>query len=278
MVSASESGSDSLEISGRDAEEVPLDLNKNVIGIVAGRFREQTGFADPLTFRLERALPLCGGLGASAAASVATAVSLCAFTGIKLSPKDLLALALYGEERVAGRHLDNIAPCLFGGLTLSFFYEGAPVVRRYPVSASWCVVVLTPMIRLETRRAREVLPQRVNADVYKQGLAHATGVALALSHDDLPLLSMCLDDPYALPARSKLVPGFARAAELARDAGAFAHILSGSGPTQLSFCADLNVANQVSAAISSVYQTEGFSMSVARPSESGARVTRGGSL
>ena len=54
-------------------------------------------------------LTICGALRAG---------STNALLGTVLDTRQLLGCCLVAEAKVAGRHLDNIAPCLLGGLTL----------------------------------------------------------------------------------------------------------------------------------------------------------------
>ena len=69
--------------------------------------------------RSTKGLPLSGGLGGSAASSVAGAFAAALAMGSGTTPIELAAAALQGEMTVAGEHLDNIAPSILGGLALS---------------------------------------------------------------------------------------------------------------------------------------------------------------
>ncbi len=67
---------------------------------------------------VRKGLPLCGGQGGSAASAVAGAVAVNALLGAPLDRNALLEACLVAEEAVSGRHLDNIAPSLLGGIVL----------------------------------------------------------------------------------------------------------------------------------------------------------------
>ena len=67
---------------------------------------------------MRKQLPLSGGQGGSAASAVAGAVAADALIGGALDETSLLLCALAAAETVAGRHLDNIAPSLLGGIVL----------------------------------------------------------------------------------------------------------------------------------------------------------------
>ncbi len=269
-VSASPSGKDQIVVRGRDAERVPTDFKQNVVGLVADRVRKKAGRQQPLLIEIERSLPLCGGLGASAASCVGAVLGCSHFFKVALTEAEALDMALSGEEAVAGRHLDNLVPCFLGGLTLSFFSQGEAVVRRFDVHPRFWLTIITPRVEVATRSARDVLPQQLSPKVYVEGLSHATGVALALVQGDADLLSYSLKDPYAVPARSHLVPHFQEAESEAHRAGALGLSLSGSGPTLFAFSDSLEVAEKVSEGVASLYFELGCSVHVCQPSACGA--------
>ena len=69
--------------------------------------------------RVHKGLPLSGGQGGSAASAVAGAVAVNASARRRRSTRDaLLAACLEAEAAVAGRHPDNVAPSLLGGIVL----------------------------------------------------------------------------------------------------------------------------------------------------------------
>src|SRR5262249_58861005 len=71
-----------------------------------------------LELRIEKGLPLAGGMGGSAASAVAGAVAADAILGAKLGTDALLEAALGAEAVVAGPHADNVAPSLLCGAGL----------------------------------------------------------------------------------------------------------------------------------------------------------------
>ena len=75
-----------------------------------------TALGIALTVRKE--LPLSAGQGGSAASAVAGAVATNALCGSPLPTEALLDACLLAESTVAGRHLDNLAPSLLGGICL----------------------------------------------------------------------------------------------------------------------------------------------------------------
>jgi homoserine kinase len=267
-VASSATGRDEIRVTGRDANQIPLDFSLNCAGIAAAAVRRSIGRDDPLLLTIHRSLPLSGGLGASAAASVGGALAAALAFEIDPTMQQLLEWALAGEEAVAGRHLDNIVPCLWGGLSLAFFAgQGSadtPVLRACSLPRQMHVALVTPSIKIETKAARAILPTHVSRQTYVQGLAHAVGVTAALMSGDVELLRSSMFDPFAVAVRKNLIPHFDDAERVAHAAGAIAFSISGSGPTLFALCADAESAQRVAAEIAHVYSTIGASSHVCR--------------
>lgn len=225
------------EITGRDAELVPRDASRNTAAIAAVAWlRAHDDRRNPIV-TIAKGLPLAGGLGGSASSSVAGAYAACVAAGGSADPVEIIAAALEGESTVAGRHLDNIAASVLGGLTISRSVDPIDAIA-VPVSASWWVALVTPQIRIETRAARAILPMEWKRSSWVQQMANTTALAHAFHTGDSALLSRALDDGYAEPLRRTLIPHFDEAKRAALDAGAFGCSISGSGPTTFAICED----------------------------------------
>jgi homoserine kinase len=272
-------GQDLVVVTGRDANEVPRNFAANAASIAAHAVRRDAGLNVALSVHLERSLPLSGGLGASAASAVGGAMATAYALGLRPNWKQVLEWALEAEERVAGRHLDNIAPCLVGGLTVSSLVgqspggSGEPWVHTLPLSqklASLWLVLVTPRLRIQTREARALLPDEVSRGTYVTGVFRVAAVMAGLLRGDPESLRLGLEDPFAVPARRQLIPGFDRAYETALAAGALGLSISGSGPTLFAPCMGLDVASDVAERIVEVFQDVGASAHVCRVSGTAA--------
>lgn len=219
-------GEESIDISGRDADLVPLKGNAAVIAAKA----YLKGRGGNVCLSLHKGLPLSGGLGGSAASSVGGALAAALALGGKVRMDEVLEAALAGEEAVAGRHYDNLAPCLHGGLVL-VLPRDPPRLVQVPLKGTWWLALVTPATRLETKKARSVLPSLVDRKVWVAQMANTAALTLALSRGDSELAKHALQDVYAEPARAPLIPSFAEAKSAALKAGALGCSISGAGPT-----------------------------------------------
>jgi homoserine kinase len=199
-----------------------------------------------------KGLPLSGGQGGSAASAAAGASAANALLGAGLDANALLACCLDAEAKVSGRHLDNIASALLGGIVLVRSLDPIEVVRL-PTPTGLQLVIAHPAQRLSTARSRRALPATVDRDVMTHQVAQVAAMVAACYADDIPLLGRALDDRYAEPARAPLMPGFIEAKRAALGAGALGASISGAGPSAFAVADDPETAARVAQAMQAAY-------------------------
>lgn len=217
-------------ITGRDAQLIPLDPQKNVASIAAAAFLQEANIDARAIVTIHKGLAYAGGMGGSAASAVGGAYAAALAADIAPTYDAIIRAALEGEASAAGRHLDNIAPSVVGALALVLSVDPVDVVR-IDTPPSWCVVLITPHVRIETKSARAILPMEWDRASWIQQMANTTALALAFSTGDAALVGRALDDLYAEPRRAPLIPRFAEIKRAALDNGALGCSISGSGPT-----------------------------------------------
>ncbi len=151
---------------------------------------------------------------------------------------------------------------LYGGLVLTraFDPEGVapPDVVCIPVPTTLRCVLVRPHQRLETRRARTVLPAHVPLPDAVQQTANAAALVAGCYQQDLSLVGRALRDVLVEPHRKVLVPGFDAVQAAAMEAGALGCSLSGAGPTAFAWCAGDDVARIVRTAMTGAFADAGF--------------------
>ncbi len=237
--------------------DLPTDPAKHACAIAANAvLRACNATERGLCLRVTKGLPLSAGQGGSAASAVAAAVAVHALLGEPLTPMTLLACCLEAESAVAGRHLDNLAPSLLGGV-VTVLSTDPPDVARVPVHTAPWFAMAYPHITVRTADARAVLPQFLPRATAIAQLASVSALVTALASGDLALLGRSLVDHIAEPARAPRVPGFADALAAARDSGAVGGSFSGSGPTTFAVCADEATATRAANAMQQAYRATG---------------------
>lgn len=172
-------------------------------------------------------IPICRGLGSSAALLVAGAMGANVLRGNRLSTQGLLNITNAMEG-----HPDNLAPAFYGGLTASMVDSGLPVTVNFPLHPGWEFLALVPDFDLPTSLARSVLPEQVSRGDAIYNVSHGAMVLKALELGDEKLLRNGMQDRLHQNYRKKLIPDYEKIEALVRTTGA-AFCLSGAGPTLL---------------------------------------------
>ncbi|HET6577180.1 MAG TPA: homoserine kinase [Gemmatimonadales bacterium] len=209
-----------------------------------------------IALSVRKGLPLSGGQGGSAASAVAGAVAANALLGMPLEQAALLHACLVAEETVAGRHLDNIAASLLGGIVLVRCMH-PPELVPLAVPDELVVVLVRPEQQMLTADGRAVLPRQLPLEVALHQAAQVGALVAALAANDYELLGRAIDDRIAEPARAGLLPGFAEAKAAALAAGALGSSISGSGPTAFALTRGHAAGERVAAAMVAAYAAAG---------------------
>lgn len=234
-----------LEVTGPFADALPEHPEQNVVMTCCRRFeRVARNYMEeiyPLDVTLDKRLPVGSGLGSSASSIVATLVALNQWYGRPLNRPQLLSLMAEAEGGISGEiHLDNIAPCLLGGLRLCM--PGSAQQEGLPWPSSWQIVISWPGTRLDTRAARMVLPEKFDRNLVVAHGAKFARFVHSLHVGDTARAAECVTDLIAEPHRQRLLPGFNEARQALMDMGALSVGISGSGPTLFCITNDSDIA------------------------------------
>jgi homoserine kinase len=177
--------------------------------------------------------------------------------GNRFNNNDLVRFAMFGEKVASGvKHADNIAPCIFGGVTLIRCIYPLDIVQ-IPAPTLY-VSVVHPQIEVRTQDARQILRKEVLLkDAIKQW-GNIAGLVAGFMQNDLGLISRSLEDVIIEPVRSILIPGFDEVKERCLTAGALGGGISGSGPSIFMLSADRTTALAVETEMKSVYERIGL--------------------
>ena len=195
---------------------------------------------------IESQIPICRGLGSSAALLVAGAMGANVLRGNKLSTQGLLNITNAMEG-----HPDNLAPAFFGGLTASMVDNGLPVTVSFPLHPDWEFIALIPDFNLPTTLARSVLPKDVSRADAIYNISHGAMVLKALELGDEKLLRNAMQDKLHQNYRRSLIQDYDAIEALVRTTGA-AFCLSGAGPTLLCITLDEKLEDKLAAKLPTI--------------------------
>ncbi|TFE30714.1 homoserine kinase [Cohnella luojiensis] len=213
---------------GDNLEGISQDKT-NLVYVVAQAVFEKAGVRIPeLEIGIRSDIPLTRGLGSSASAIVGALVAANSMIGNALTEDELFQMATALEK-----HPDNVGASLYGGI-IAAAWDGARAeyVRIEPPSGM-DVLVAIPEFELSTKKARNVLPDRISMEDAVFNVTHSSLLTAALASGRLDLLAHAMRDRLHQPYRAALIPGMEKILLEATEHGALGAVLSGAGPTIL---------------------------------------------
>jgi homoserine kinase len=236
-----------------DGGKLPLETQKNTAGVAASSVLRVIDAKHGLALTIKKGLPLASGLGSSAASAVAGAMAANALFGSPLTRDQLLPACLDGEASASGYHADNVAPCLFGGITLATGLQ-AEAIYRLPIPQGAHLALVTPNVEVPTAEARAVLPQSIPLKSMVAQTAAVACLVHAIYAGDIQTMGRIMEQDRVIePARAHLMPKLAEVRAAAKAVGALGLVISGAGPTLMAICDSAEVAARVADAMLAVY-------------------------
>ncbi|MDX1332511.1 MAG: homoserine kinase [Robiginitalea sp.] len=238
--------------------DLPMEAENNVAGVAAMSLLEASEYRGGVEIEIEKHILPGSGIGSSAASAAGAVWALNRLLGDPFSLPQLVSFAVAGEALASGTpHADNVAPALYGGITLIRGYDPLDIARVHcpPLLHA---VVLHPQIELKTSDSRSILKKTITL---RQGIrqwGNVGGLVTGLFTENYGLISRSLEDVVIEPVRSLLIPGFSEMRESALRAGALGFGISGSGPSVFALCKGAGTARETEQALKERYDSMGI--------------------
>lgn len=217
-----------IEVEGEGAHDIARDESNLVVRALAYTF-EAVGRPLPgLRMQARNAIPHGRGLGSSGAAVVSGILAAKGLLDgdVEIGPDTLLRLATELEG-----HPDNVAPALFGGLTIAWMDESVPMHKKLLVHRGVSPVVFVPGFTMSTTVARSLQPLHVPREDAVFNLSRSALLIAALTQSP-ELLLAATEDKLHQNYRAGAMPDTDRLVRALRERG-FAAVVSGAGPSVL---------------------------------------------
>lgn len=243
-----------IKMSGEGAENIPCD-ERNICWQSVKLLLDKAGVTEFKGARIHMVnrVPLSRGLGSSATAIVAGLKAANVIIGNRYNRHELLQFA----NEIEG-HPDNVAPAIYGGFTINTVSEGHVECFSLLPKLRLELVVAVPDFPLSTRKAREVLPEKVTRQEAVYNISRAAMLAAALVRGNERFLKTAFDDALHQPYRAALIPGMYEVFKAAREAGALGANLSGAGPCLIAYVPErLRGAEKVGEAMHTAFKEHG---------------------
>lgn len=217
-----------VEIHGVGESVVPTDSSNLVVRSLAYAFEAMGQPVPGVNLVARNVIPHGRGLGSSGAAVVAGIVAAKGLLEgiVDIDGDTLLRLATELEG-----HPDNVAPALFGGLTIAWVEETGPQHKKLLVHRGVSPLILVPQHTLSTKLARSLQPISVPHEDAVFNVSRSALLIAALTQSP-ELLFAGTEDRLHQSYRASAMPETGRLVTLLRAHG-HAAVVSGAGPSVL---------------------------------------------
>lgn len=232
-VTAIEPGKLVIEVEGEGEGQVPTDDSHLVVRAILETFRKFNQVAPGLHLKALNRIPHSRGMGSSGAAVVAGIMAAKGLlTGVaEVSDKAMLDIATEFEN-----HPDNVAPALFGGLSIAWEDESGPHTKKLSVHRGVSPLVLVPQTKMSTELARSMQPASVPHEDAVFNVSRSALLVAAMVQSP-ELLLAATEDKLHQNYRAAAMPETDALIQLLRSEG-HAAVVSGAGPSVLVLASD----------------------------------------
>jgi homoserine kinase len=226
-----------VEITGEGAADsaapVATDETNLVVQAIAHAFAWAKQPMPGLNIRAVNKVPHSRGMGSSSAAIVSGLMAAAGLLEgiVEFEAKTLLTLATEMEG-----HPDNVAPALFGGLTIAWMDENGAHYEKLMVHRGVSPLVLVPSFTMSTKLARSLQPENVPHEDAIFNVSRSSLLVAALTQNPERLFA-ATEDKLHQDYRASAMPETYTLITKLREAG-FAAVVSGAGPSILVLCSD----------------------------------------
>lgn len=228
-----------FDLNGEGSESVPRTEDHLLVRSIraawsAAGLKDQPG----LHVTTRNRIPHGRGMGSSATCAVAGVMAANALLpeSVQLDRDQLLQVSAQMEG-----HPDNVAPSLYGGLTISWGQPGSWRSAAVEVHHDVVPVVAIPNYEVSTALARSLLPGEVDHRTAAVNAGRAALLVEALTRRPELLLPATADGLHQ-PFRAPAMPPSAALVTHLRDHG-HAALISGAGPTVLTLAPSSEAAD-----------------------------------
>jgi len=222
-----------VDVHGVGEGEVPTDETNLVVRSIQHAFDHYSIPMPGLHLVAKNSIPHGRGLGSSGAAIVSGIMAAKGLLEgvVELGSDDLLTLATELEG-----HPDNVAPAIFGGLTIAWMTPEGPRAKKLIVHRGVSPVVLVPAATMSTALARSLQPESVpHADAVFNLSRSALLIAALIQSPEL--LPEATEDRLHQDYRASAMPETSELIQVLRANG-HAAVVSGAGPSILVLASD----------------------------------------
>lgn len=239
-------------IKHKDSFGLPEEPAKNVAGIVLLKIQKHFNLKSGFEVIIRKHIKPGSGLGSSAASAAGAAMGANIILGNRMSKDEMVHFAMFGEELASGvRHADNIAPCIYGGITL---VKSTDPIDIIPLNApDLFTAAVHPQVEVKTSDSRQILKKNITLKSAVEQWGNIAGLVAGIQKNDFALIGRSLNDVIIEPVRSILIPRFDEIKTKSLQLGALGGGISGSGPSVFMLAEKKETAEKIAELMKAIY-------------------------
>ena len=219
-------------LNGQDIKGIETDENNLICLTIRKVLERKIGpsfkkFIRPLKVNCNINIPVERGLGSSSSAVVAGLLIANNIYNLNLDNYELLNIALEIEP-----HPDNIAPCIAGGLVISYKSKnGSYKFEKINIIENFKVLLMIPDFKINTNGARKLIPNLIPKEDAILNIANFALLINGLKDGNFKNLTEFIRDKLHQPYRKEVYPMSYSIIEELNNNFEIPAAISGSGPT-----------------------------------------------
>lgn len=182
--------------------------------------------AQNIKINIKSEIPVSRGLGSSAACVVSGVLGAYTVHDLDINTDEILKIA----TKIEG-HPDNIAPCIYGGLTASFLDGDKIYTNKYNINNDFVFYAFIPDFELSTADSRRILPKEIKHSDAVYNLSRLPILINSLETGNMEAIKNSIKDKLHQPYREKLIYEVEEIKNIIKNQGDSAYYISGAGPT-----------------------------------------------
>lgn len=223
------SGKSRVTVEGVGESSVPTDSSNLVLQSMAATFAHFGVDTPVVKLHCTNRIPHGSGMGSSGAAIVG---GIMLAKGMLEGIVEIDAQGLLNLATTLEGHPDNVAPALFGGLSIAWMTDAGPQHKKLTVHRGVSLLIAVPRnITMSTKSARDLQPETVPHEDAVFNLSRSALLIAALIQSP-ELLHAATEDKLHQDYRAEAMPETNALVHRLRNEG-FAAVVSGAGPSVL---------------------------------------------
>jgi len=225
-----------FSIKGLENQGIAKDENNLILRTIKKALQKKYGqfyekYQKSVEIVCEIKVPVERGLGSSSTAVVAGLLIANKLYELDFNLTELLNIGLEIEP-----HPDNIAPCLSGGLAISYkSRSGSYCFEKISIMENFRIMLMIPDYRVNTNAARKLVPEFISKEDAILNIANFAMLINRLKDGNLENAVDFIRDRIHQPYRKDVYPDSMEIVEELNNRFGMLAAISGSGPTVLAF-------------------------------------------